>query len=102
MIILSINKSQELYSLGVRRTAVLSTPPLGCLPSQRSLAGGKQRQCVNEYNEESMLFNTKLSSLLDSLTAESPPAKFVYVDIYNPLLDIIKNPQKSGNICIVV
>ncbi|XP_074378011.1 GDSL esterase/lipase EXL3-like [Apium graveolens] len=52
----------ELYNLGARRVAVFGAPPIGCVPSQRTLAGGiKQR-----------LF---------------------YIDIYNPLLDLIKNPQ---------
>ena len=83
--------------MGARRIAVFSAPPLGCLPSQRSLAGGIERECVEKYNEASKLFNTKLSSGLDSLNTNFPLAKFVYVDIYNPLLDIIQNPQKSGN-----
>ncbi|RVX03385.1 GDSL esterase/lipase EXL3 [Vitis vinifera] len=87
---------KELYGLGARRIAVFSAPPLGCLPSQRSLAGGIERECVEKYNEASKLFNTKLSSGLDSLNTNFPLAKFVYVDIYNPLLDIIQNPQKSG------
>ncbi|KAL6316551.1 hypothetical protein AAG906_018254 [Vitis piasezkii] len=87
---------KELYGLGARRIAVFSAPPLGCLPSQRSLAGGIERECVEKYNEASKLFNTKLSSGLDSLNTNFPLAKFVYIDIYNPLLDIIQNPQKSG------
>ncbi|KAJ9675066.1 hypothetical protein PVL29_024140 [Vitis rotundifolia] len=87
---------KELYGLGARRIAVFGAPPLGCLPSQKSLAGGIQRECVENYNEAAKLFNTKLSSGLDSLNTNFPLAKFVYVDIYNPLLDIIQNPQKSG------
>ncbi|RVW42484.1 GDSL esterase/lipase EXL3 [Vitis vinifera] len=89
-------KIPELYGLGARRIGVFSAPPLGCLPSQRTLAGGIQRECVEKYNEASQLFNTKLSSGLDSLNTNFPLAKFLYVDIYNPLLDIIQNPQKSG------
>ncbi|XP_034676815.1 GDSL esterase/lipase At3g14820-like [Vitis riparia] len=87
---------KELYGLGARRIAVFGAPPLGCLPSQRSLAGGIQRECAEKLNEAAKLFNTQLSSGLDSLNTNFPLAKFVYVDIYNPLLDIIQNPQKSG------
>ncbi|KAJ9675064.1 hypothetical protein PVL29_024138 [Vitis rotundifolia] len=89
-------KISELYGLGARRIGVFSAPPLGCLPSQISIAGGIQRECVEKYNEASKLFNTKLSSGLDSLKTNFPLAKFVYIDIYNPLLDVIQNPQKSG------
>ena len=92
-----LNKLKELHGLGARRTAVTSAPPLGCLPSQRSLAGGTQRECAEGHNEAAKLFNFKLSSRLDSLNANFPQAKFVYVDIYKPLLDLIQNPQKSGN-----
>ncbi|RVX03435.1 GDSL esterase/lipase EXL3 [Vitis vinifera] len=87
---------KELYGLGARRIAVFGAPPLGCLPSQRSLAGGIQRECAEKLNEAAKLFNTQLSSGLDSLNTNFPLSKFVYVDIYNPLLDIIQNPQKSG------
>ena len=89
--------SKELYTLGARRVAVFSAPPLGCLPSQRSMAGGIHRECIENYNEAAKLFNVKLSSQLNFLNNKFPLAKFVYVDIYNPLLDIIQNPQKSGN-----
>ena len=94
---LLLNKLKELYGLGARRIGVASAPPLGCLPSQRSLAGGKQRECAEDHNEAAKLFNTKLSSQLDSLNANFPQAKFVYIDIYKPFLDLIQNPQKSGN-----
>ncbi|KAL7117553.1 hypothetical protein ACP275_03G078500 [Erythranthe tilingii] len=87
---------QELYDLGVRRIAVFSLPPEGCLPSQRTLAGGLRRNCVDEYNEAAQLFNNKLSDEIASLNAQLSEAKFVYVDIYNPVLDIIQTPQKYG------
>ncbi|MCL7051171.1 hypothetical protein MKW94_009860 [Papaver nudicaule] len=42
---------QGLYDMGARRIGVLGTPPIGCLPSQRTLAGGKARKCVKSYNQ---------------------------------------------------
>lgn len=84
--------------MGARRVAVLGAPPLGCLPSIRSVAGGIGRDCADKYNEAAKMFNTKLSSQLNSITNNFPHAKFVYVDIYNPLLDIIQDPKKSGNV----
>ncbi|KAF6163809.1 hypothetical protein GIB67_016149 [Kingdonia uniflora] len=87
---------QELYKLGAKRVGVFSTPPIGCVPSQRTLGGGKQRQCAEDYNIASKLFNTKLSSELSRLTNKYKPARFVYIDIYNPLFNLIQNPQSSG------
>ncbi|XP_039000595.1 GDSL esterase/lipase EXL3-like [Hibiscus syriacus] len=87
---------KELYGLGARRIGVFSTPPIGCVPSQRTLAGGIKRECANDYNVAARLFNAKLSAALNSLERSMAYGKFVYVDVYNPLLDLIKTPQKYG------
>ena len=88
---------KELYKLGVRRIGVFSAPPIGCLPSQRTLGGGIERQCAENYNDAAKLFNSKLSKRLDTLNHHLPNSRYVYVDVYNPLLDIIQNYQKYGN-----
>ncbi|KAL5780734.1 hypothetical protein ACOSQ2_011471 [Xanthoceras sorbifolium] len=87
---------KELYGLGARRIAVFSAPPIGCVPSQRTLAGGIERGCADNYNQAARLFNTKLSTKLDSLKTSLSNSKIVYVDIYTPFLDLIKNPRKYG------
>ncbi|GMI96874.1 hypothetical protein like AT1G75900 [Hibiscus trionum] len=87
---------KELYGLGARRIGVFSTPPIGCVPSQRTLAGGIERECAEDYNVAATLFNNKLISVLDSFRTSMPDGRFVYIDVYNPLLDLIENPQKSG------
>ncbi|MCL7041539.1 hypothetical protein MKW94_025025 [Papaver nudicaule] len=90
---------QGLYDMGARRIGVLGTPPIGCLPSQRTLAGGKARKCVKSYNQahwRSQLFNSKLTSALDKLTSKFVHGRAVYVDIYNPLQDVIDHPQNYG------
>jgi phospholipase/lecithinase/hemolysin len=76
----------------------LSAPPIGCVPSQRTIAGGIQRECVEKYNEAAKLFNAKLSSKIDSLNTNLPDSKMVYLDVYNPLLDLIQNPAKYGKL----
>ncbi|KAK7321815.1 hypothetical protein VNO77_32784 [Canavalia gladiata] len=87
---------KELYKLGARRIAVLSAPPIGCVPSQRTLAGGLVRECAEKYNNAAKLFNSKLSNELKSLGQNSSNSRIVYIDVYNPLLDIIVNYQKYG------
>lgn len=71
-------------------------PPFGCLPSQRTLGGGLQRDCYQDYNDASKLFNSKLSSMLDSLSQTLQDTKLVYFDYYNSLLELIQIPQKYG------
>ncbi|EOY15093.1 JHL20J20.8 protein [Theobroma cacao] len=87
---------KELYALGARRMAVFSAPPIGCVPSQRTLAGGIERECAEDYNQAARLFNKKLYAVLNSLQTSLPDGKFVYTDVYNPLLQLIENPQKYG------
>jgi phospholipase/lecithinase/hemolysin len=87
---------KELYELGARRIVVFSAPPVGCVPSQRTLAGGAERECAENFNEAAKLFNSKLSKKLDSLASSLPNSRLVYIDVYNLLLDIIQKPQKYG------
>lgn len=81
----------------MRRIAVFGAPPLGCVPSQRTVGGGLLRECAEYYNEAAKLFNSKISTKLDYLLKTLPDSKPVYINIYDPLYDIIQNPTKYGN-----
>uniref|UniRef100_M1ALM4 Zinc finger protein n=1 Tax=Solanum tuberosum TaxID=4113 RepID=M1ALM4_SOLTU len=87
---------KDLHELGARRIGVFGIPPIGCLPSQRTLKGGEERQCVDYLNQAALLFNSKLAADLSSLGNKLPNSRLVYVDIYNLPLDVINNPQKYG------
>ncbi|KAK9990133.1 hypothetical protein SO802_025118 [Lithocarpus litseifolius] len=89
-------KIVELYGLGARRIGVVSIPSIGCVPSQRTLAGGILRGCSESANQAAILFNSKLSSQMDSINKRLPDARLVYLDVYNPLLAIIQNPSQYG------
>lgn len=87
---------RQLYALGARRFAVFSAPPIGCVPSLRTLLGGILRDCADDPNQAATLFNSKLSARLDHLNKNHPHSNFIYIDVYGPLLDIINNPDKYG------
>ena len=87
---------KDLYGLGARRIGVFGIPPIGCVPSQRTLVGGLQRNCVENYNEAAKLFNTKMALKLNSFNLNLPNARMVYIDTYNLPLDLIRNPNKYG------
>ncbi|RDX86234.1 GDSL esterase/lipase EXL3, partial [Mucuna pruriens] len=91
------NFLQELYGLGARRIGVIGLPVLGCVPSQRTIQGGIQRACSDFENQAAMIFNNKLSSQMDALKKGFPEARLVYLDIYNPLLNMIQNPAKYAH-----
>ncbi|CAN1824636.1 GDSL esterase/lipase EXL3, partial [Linum perenne] len=87
---------QELYKLGARKIGVFNAPPIGCVPSQRTLAGGDDRKCAEDRNEAALMFNSKLEPKLKSLGQALPRSKIVYIDVYTPLLQLIQNPRKFG------
>ncbi|KAL6532376.1 hypothetical protein OROGR_014346 [Orobanche gracilis] len=83
---------KELYGLGARRIGFMSALPLGCLPGAR----GGSLSCNEIVNEAAQMFNSKLSSELASLQTSLSQSNIVYLDVYNPLLDVVRNPQKYG------
>lgn len=87
---------QELYETGARRIVALGAPPIGCVPSQRTLGGGIERNCVTIYNEAAKMLNSKLSMEFKRLNSTLPGSSFIYVDIYAPILDIILRPKAYG------
>ncbi|KAL1206364.1 GDSL esterase/lipase EXL2 [Cardamine amara subsp. amara] len=88
--------AQKIYEYGARRIQVFGAPPLGCVPSQRTIAGGPTRNCVVRFNDATKLYNAKLSANLDSLSRTLRDMTLTYIDIYDSLLDIIFDPQQYG------
>lgn len=87
---------KDLYKLGARKIAVFSAPPVGCFPLERTLFGGVLRMCVENLNVAARLYNNMLKQQLPILESNLPQSRVAFVDFYNPLIDIINNPQKYG------
>ncbi|TQD85736.1 hypothetical protein C1H46_028652 [Malus baccata] len=87
---------QELYGLGARRIGVINLPAIGCVPSQRTVGGGINRDCSETANQAARLFNSKLSANIDAFNKRLPEARVVYLDIYYTLLSLIQNPTQYG------
>ncbi|NP_001146030.1 GDSL esterase/lipase EXL3 [Zea mays] len=87
---------RQLYQQGARRIAVLGMPPVGCVPSQRTLAGGLARDCDPARNHAAQLYNSRLKEEVVLLQKELACQRIGYVDIYDVLQDMITNPCKYG------
>ncbi|CAN6207708.1 unnamed protein product [Urochloa humidicola] len=94
----AINFTKTLNDMGAKRIGFVGVPPLGCCPSQITLAGIPSGQCEPSRNQASRLFNTRISQELELLNAErsGSGSKFAYFDIYYNLLDLIQNPALYG------
>ncbi|KAF3557091.1 hypothetical protein F2Q69_00016954 [Brassica cretica] len=88
---------RELYSLGSRNIVVGGLPPMGCLPVQMTTKmRNVMRFCVEQENTDSVLYNQKLVKKLPEIEASLPGSKFLYANVYDPVMDMIQNPSKYG------
>ncbi|PRQ21133.1 putative triacylglycerol lipase [Rosa chinensis] len=85
----------DLYSLGARRIAIISAFPLGCAPLERN-GGGLLGECLELQNQRAKMFNSLLSSELDTINRDFPDAKLVFLDVYHPFLELNQHPENSG------
>ncbi|OEL23050.1 GDSL esterase/lipase EXL3 [Dichanthelium oligosanthes] len=87
---------QQLYLQGARRIAILGLPPIGCVPLQRTLAGGLARDCDPVRNRAAQMYNSRLKDAITQLQEELRCQRIGYVDIYDVLHDMITDPCKYG------
>lgn len=89
---------QELYSEGGRNIAVLSLPPLGCLPSQITLYDG-DGGCIEEpHNRVARKFNSALELMIEQMKPSFHGSRLLYLDTYSYFYQVVQNPQAYGNI----
>ncbi|KAE9620964.1 putative triacylglycerol lipase [Lupinus albus] len=85
---------KELYALGVRHVWAFSTLTLGCLPGGRASVGGVL--CNEAVNELAVQFNDMLEKHITSIKTTTPDYEVQYVDVYNPLRNIINSASQLG------
>ncbi|CAH2038710.1 unnamed protein product [Thlaspi arvense] len=54
------------------------------------------RTCIERENKDALLYIQKLQKLLPAIEASLPRSKIVYSNVYDPMMDMIKNPTKYG------
>ncbi|OMO65850.1 Lipase, GDSL [Corchorus olitorius] len=84
----------SLYNLDARKIAVANVPPIGCTPNLRDRFSTDD--CVEGVNEFVNLYNTKLKKMLPKLTTNLSGSKFVYMDAYASIMEILQNYKSYG------
>ncbi|CAH8339335.1 unnamed protein product [Eruca vesicaria subsp. sativa] len=82
---------RRIHKLGVKKIAVTSLQPLGCLPSKTTYTSFKH--CNASDNAFVSLHNTLLRRAVVKLNNETKPSTFVILDLYNAFLTVIKNKK---------
>lgn len=87
---------QTLYNLGARKIALAALGPIGCIPYQLTLRLRRNGQCDPKVNGEAQQFNSGVLGMVNSLNANLPGAKFIILDAYKGVTDMIANPAAHG------
>ncbi|KAL8531162.1 hypothetical protein ACS0TY_007971 [Phlomoides rotata] len=85
---------KQVYDVGCRSMVVSGLPPIGCLPLQTTIKSPIVRSCSWKENADAESYNGKLQKVLERLEGELPGSTILYVDVYNPVMDMINNPLK--------
>lgn len=87
---------EDLIGAGARRVAFIGIPPIGCVPSQRTMSGGIDRGCSQGHNEVAVAYNDGMVQQLAALRAKYPGRLLVFMDIYGFLYDMMMHPRSYG------
>jgi len=64
------------------------------LPGARQITGNLI--CLPNVNYGARVYNDKVANLVNQYNQRLPNGKFVYIDMYNSLLEVINNPSQYG------
>ncbi|XP_057764330.1 GDSL esterase/lipase At5g45960-like [Salvia miltiorrhiza] len=90
---------QGIMELGARRIAFVGLPPIGCVPAVITLNSDNaltHRGCIQRLSAVARRYNTLLQIKLAALQKQTPAATIIYVDIFNNIDRMVRNPQQFG------
>ena len=74
----------------------MSLSPIGCVPLQRTIGGGKERDCVESINQAATVYNSKLSSSIMALNKKLSEVRLVYLENYSEFNKLIQHHNQFG------
>ncbi|KAL6636468.1 hypothetical protein ACP70R_024040 [Stipagrostis hirtigluma subsp. patula] len=88
---------RNVSSRGARKIGFVGMPPVGCVPSQRTLGGGAARLCEPKRNMAAQLYNARIQDMVAGLNGDpSFPTLVVFLDIYRVLDDLMERGDRYG------
>ncbi|OWM73007.1 hypothetical protein CDL15_Pgr001121 [Punica granatum] len=85
-------KESTLYEYGARKVILSGVTMIGRMPSALAHHPLRRSQCVEEYHIPVRIYNAKLKSLVDNFNRDYSDAKFIYVDDFSNLREIMDSP----------
>ncbi|KAJ1292607.1 hypothetical protein BS78_01G002700 [Paspalum vaginatum] len=90
---------RKVAARGARKVGFVGMPPVGCVPSQRTLGGGLRRDCEPKRNHAAQLYNDRVREMIADLNADPAFGRatlVVFLDIYRILDDLMERGDKYG------
>ncbi|KAH9710713.1 Lipase GDSL domain-containing protein [Citrus sinensis] len=84
---------RRLYNLGARKFAIITIPPIGCCPVERSYNGS---ECLQGANEFARQFYNATETLLQQLSSQLSAMNYSIGNSFGLTLDIMGNPLAFG------
>ncbi|GLJ08319.1 hypothetical protein SUGI_0086410 [Cryptomeria japonica] len=86
---------KELYNLGATKIALINVPPLGCLPTERTVTSLRNKgACDQEVNQAADGFNSGINAMIEGLRPGFPSLQIISLDYHSLISDFIANPSK--------
>lgn len=74
---------------------LMSLYPIGCNPVAMA-SHPDEKGCVKLYNKAASCFNTRMKSLVHKAKKRMPGSNLVYVNAYDVIMDIVRDPNSKG------
>lgn len=85
---------QSLYNLGARKFVIAGVGSMACIPNMR--ARSPRNLCSPDVDDLIIPFNNKVKAMVNTLNTNRPRAKFIYVDNYAMIAEVLRNPLSYG------
>ncbi|CAI8609203.1 unnamed protein product [Vicia faba] len=86
----------RLYKMDARKFVIGNVGPIGCIPYQKIINQLNEDECVDLANKLAIQYNARLKDLIAELNDNLPGATFVLANVYDLVMELIKNYDKYG------
>ncbi|XP_047317658.1 GDSL esterase/lipase At2g23540-like [Impatiens glandulifera] len=86
----------RLYNLDARKFIVANVGPIGCIPYEKAMNRVTDSECAELPNNMALQYGARLKDLLQELKQNLPEATFVYANVYDLVLGLIRNYEQYG------
>ncbi|CAA0829068.1 SGNH hydrolase-type esterase superfamily protein [Striga hermonthica] len=93
-----MNAVRNLYANNVRRIVCAGVLPLGCGPRWRAVGSAAEESCSDEVNRAVSEFNVMMEENVVGMSGELGDARVTFCDVYQAMMEVIKNPSGYGRI----